>query len=225
VAESPSRDTPPVSQVEIGEPTPHEMQPLALQAMIEPALLKQVLASNPGDQFRFVVELEQQISSSYSPDSLSRLARQQQVVAQLKTTASHSQADLLSFLQSERAKGKVQQIHPFWIFNGLAVIADADTVLNIATRPDVRIIREDHWRRWVEPVSTADAESESSESIAEWNIAQVRADLAWSALGLDGSGVTVAIMDTGVDWQHPALLDRYRGYKPGGLPVMVMAPM
>nr|NIV38297.1 S8 family serine peptidase [Anaerolineae bacterium] len=65
--------------------------------------------------------------------------------------------------------------------------------------------------------------AETPESVGDgaiqWNITQIRADLAWSILDLNGSGVTVGIMDTGVDWQHPSLEAQYRGYKPGGLPV------
>ena len=34
---------------------------------------------------------------------------------------------------------------------------------------------------------------------------------AW-ALGIDGSGTVVASLDTGVQWDHPALKEKYRGY-------------
>ena len=45
----------------------------------------------------------------------------------------------------------------------------------------------------------------------EWNIHKVRADQVWSGLGVTGSGVVVASIDTGVQWDHPALVDQYRG--------------
>src|SRR5699024_11457977 len=34
---------------------------------------------------------------------------------------------------------------------------------------------------------------------------------AW-ALGIDGTGTVVASLDTGVEWDHPALKEQYRGY-------------
>src|SRR5699024_4199488 len=34
---------------------------------------------------------------------------------------------------------------------------------------------------------------------------------AW-ALGIDGTGTVVASLDTGVQWDHPALKEQYRGY-------------
>jgi uncharacterized repeat protein (TIGR01451 family) len=143
----------------------------------------------------------------------------------LQTTAEASQAQIRAELEARHSRGQVVEYRPFWIFNGLAVVADADTLLALAARPDVQFIRQDDWRRWIDaapnaavplPASPDRQPIEEPASVA-WNIAQVRADLAWSALGLDGSGVTVAIMDTGVDWQHPALQSQYRGYKPGGL--------
>ncbi|WP_179292835.1 S8 family serine peptidase, partial [Bacillus sp. 7884-1] len=31
----------------------------------------------------------------------------------------------------------------------------------------------------------------------------------------DGAGIVVASIDTGVQWEHPALMEKYRGYNPG----------
>src|SRR5512139_3295592 len=52
----------------------------------------------------------------------------------------------------------------------------------------------------------------------EWHIQRIRADQVWSALNVSGTGVVVGNMDTGVDWQHPALSGSYRGANPKGLP-------
>ena len=45
----------------------------------------------------------------------------------------------------------------------------------------------------------------------EWNIERVNAPQAWD-MGIDGSGTVVASIDTGVQWDHPALKEKYRGY-------------
>jgi subtilisin family serine protease len=52
--------------------------------------------------------------------------------------------------------------------------------------------------------------------VAEWGIERIRADRVWNSLGISGTGVVVANMDSGVDWQHPALQGSYRGYSPSG---------
>ncbi|GAB4009022.1 hypothetical protein GCM10029992_66960 [Glycomyces albus] len=38
----------------------------------------------------------------------------------------------------------------------------------------------------------------------------IHAPEVWD-LGYDGTGVTIASIDSGVDYEHPALVDQYRG--------------
>lgn len=44
----------------------------------------------------------------------------------------------------------------------------------------------------------------------EWGVNKIGAPAAWAA-GYDGSGVTVGIVDTGLDASHPAIAPHYRG--------------
>jgi uncharacterized repeat protein (TIGR01451 family) len=216
-AEPPIRGDPAPLEGHARQASHRTWEATTLPTKVEPMLLKQVLEGDLDDQYRFIVELAPQANLESLPYNLTRSERHLALVALLQSTARQTQADLLAFLQEQQTEGRVQEIHPFWVFNGVAVTADASTLLVVAARPEVRVIRQDHWRRWVDPSSTSENHPVADKSNVEWNIARVRADLAWSALGLDGSGVTVAIMDTGVDWQHPALQAQYRGYKPGGL--------
>lgn len=45
-----------------------------------------------------------------------------------------------------------------------------------------------------------------------WGANKIRADQTWRALNVTGEGVVVANIDSGVDWNHPALQSRYRGF-------------
>ena len=45
----------------------------------------------------------------------------------------------------------------------------------------------------------------------EWGVANINADDVWSQFGVTGEGITVASIDTGADYQHPALVGKYRG--------------
>lgn len=56
-----------------------------------------------------------------------------------------------------------------------------------------------------------DAQAVSPSDI-EWNIKQINADDVWNTYGIDGTGVVVATIDSGVVWDHPALKNKYRGY-------------
>ena len=50
----------------------------------------------------------------------------------------------------------------------------------------------------------------------EWGIDRIRADQVWSTFGVRGEGITVANIDTGVEFTHPALVGKYRGNTGGG---------
>ena len=45
----------------------------------------------------------------------------------------------------------------------------------------------------------------------EWGIANINADDVWSEYGVRGEGITIANIDTGVQYDHPALVGQYRG--------------
>jgi subtilisin family serine protease/N-acetylneuraminic acid mutarotase len=45
----------------------------------------------------------------------------------------------------------------------------------------------------------------------EWGVASINADDVWEQYGVTGAGITVASIDTGVQYDHPALVRQYRG--------------
>lgn len=195
---------------------------------IEPALLKQLDQLKEGGKVTFLVHLKEEAPLEVAPlAGLSAQARRQMVVTTLQSTAQSSQTGLRAYLSQQEAQGRTVSHTPYWIFNGLAVTSDRETLFEVAVRPEVKLIRADH-KRYLEDERNGIEENGSAfvpyflspaSSPVEWNIARIRADLVWNALGIDGSGAVVANMDTGVDWQHPALLTKYRGYSPKGLHV------
>jgi bacillopeptidase F len=51
----------------------------------------------------------------------------------------------------------------------------------------------------------------NSPATAEWNIIQINADDVWTQHGITGTGVLVASIDSGVQYNHPALVNQYAG--------------
>lgn len=134
------------------------------------------------------------------------VARRAAVVAQLQSTASAGQSDVRRQLAQWQAEGRVHRVRPYWIINGLLVEGSADVLAQLAQRPDVARITPDARLQLISTsLQLADPPA------LPWGVAQIGALKTQAGLGLDGHGVTIASMDTGVDWEHPALAANYRG--------------
>lgn len=100
---------------------------------------------------------------------------------------------------------------PFWIANMIWAQGDAALVARLAARPDVARIAANPQVRIAMPVITDAGASTDSVDGVETNLTHVRAPEVWAA-GFTGQGVVVGNQDTGMDWDHPALKNQYRGW-------------
>lgn len=139
-----------------------------------------------------------------------RTARVQAVVQALRATAAESQGDLLAFLEARGA-----EYRPYYVVNAVWVRAGQDLLGELARRPDVAAIAANPHVRGVdlgsEPVPAGAVAPGGAVASVEENLERINADDAW-ALGYTGEGIVVAGQDTGVAWQHPALVNQYRGW-------------
>jgi hypothetical protein len=97
---------------------------------------------------------------------------------------------------------------PFWVANMIWVRADLATVGALAERAEVARIAANPRVRMAAP---APAPEPASPEAIEWGVQQIGAPTFW-AQGVTGEGVIVGGQDTGYDWDHPALLGKYRGW-------------
>lgn len=130
----------------------------------------------------------------------------QRVYAALQSTASASQTGLVKALKREGAAYQT-----FTLVNAIRVEGDLSLVKRMAARADIAYIASD--RVFRVPLEEADRFQPvlAAPAAVEWNIQKVNADDLW-ALGMDGDGIVYANADTGIDWQHPALKNQYRGW-------------
>lgn len=132
------------------------------------------------------------------------LSQRKAVVNALQTTADKSQENVKSFLEDEG----VEEVKSFFSVNAMAVTATEEVAKEIAQYAEVAEVVTDDKHELNQPIDTKELAAPGSYT---WNVDRVNAPGAW-AKGIDGSGVTVATFDSGVQWDHVALKESYRGY-------------
>lgn len=124
----------------------------------------------------------------------------------LRTTALRTQGGVRAELD-----GAGVAYRAFYVVNALALRGQRGLLTALIARPEVtRIVANPRVRQELPELGIDEVRSQAAEGI-EWNVAQVQADDVW-ALGTKGEGIVVAGQDTGYDWEHPALMEQYRGY-------------
>ena len=129
--------------------------------------------------------------------------------------------------QSLRARLAKQGIAstPYWIVNAIGVQSTLADAAAIAARSDVAAVRAVRTATLPPDASAADAAPAagnqpcSPDDLANpvcWNVRHTGASRVWRDFGVDGAGVVVAGIDTGVGYTHPALVGSYRGARQGG---------
>ncbi len=211
---------------EIAQPTlPAEPSSLYPQqwtflSKLHPNLVKALSSGEKIEQIPIIIEWGGQSYAEVLSQSLdlldtkntNRLQARTQVIASLQAYALEQSAALRTALQAAELLGQASDIQSFWISPIIAAKAAPALIEDLSSRDDIVQIRLDE-RLYLEK---ADFHIQDSGAGFSWNLELIGADLAEQQLGLDGSGVVVANLDTGVDWQHPALLKKYRGYNPRG---------
>ena len=139
-------------------------------------------------------------------------ARGAYVVQKLTETAQQTQRGLLAELRGRQRIGQVASFRSFWIVNAVAVTGGRSMVDALAARSDVAYLE-------LAPVvqipeSIAEAPAIAPQGV-EWGVQKIRADQVWRDFDVNGAGIVVANVDTGVDYTHPALAGKYRGAATG----------
>ncbi len=172
-----------------------------------------VIERTAGEQAaEFLVVMAEQADLSAAAALTDKVARGRYVRDALQTRARTSQAPLLEWLG---AQGVPHQ--SFFIVNAVLVTGTRALAEAIAARPDVARLDGNPPIDNVEPVTLTPQELEAAarEALApraiEPGVSYIRAPQVWS-MGHTGQGIVIGGADTGVQWDHPALIDQYRGW-------------
>ena len=125
------------------------------------------------------------------------------VINELKTYSAKKQQDIMSILQAEKGANRVSDINAHWITNSINCTASADVIYRLAEHPDIKVILYNKMEKIIG--DDKGKKVTPSRGMTE-NITQVNANDVW-AEGYTGEGVIVAVIDTGVNYNHVDLAD------------------
>ncbi len=157
----------------------------------------------------FLIVLSQQADLSEVADIRGKEQKGAYVYEQLTSVALHTQPTLITELQ--RADSDFRQ---FWVSNMIWVRSDASVVETMAKRSEVAHIYANPWVKLDVIGPLLSLQVEDTAETVEQNIVLVKAPDVWN-LGIYGQGAVIGGQDTGYDWQHPALINQYRGWNGG----------
>ena len=142
--------------------------------------------------------------------SLDKEVKRNILVDELKLFSEEKQQAVLSILKAETRSYKVTDIKTHWLSNAISCTADRNVIYLLSEHPDimligydemVKMIPEECQQTTVNRQQTIDDDVDMTD-----NIYMVNADKVW-AMGYTGKGVLVAVIDSGVNYNHEDLKD------------------
>ncbi|MDW5549084.1 S8 family peptidase [Methanosarcina sp.] len=129
-----------------------------------------------------------------------------------KSQIESEQKNLVKFLESEKSKSNAQEIKSIKLINAIAVKVTPGVVASLAKRSDVARIEPDQIvsipeqpETSLEKIKTSTTQTNTASTNA-WGVDKIDAPAVWQR-GITGKGITVAVVDTGIDATHPDLDD------------------
>ena len=135
-----------------------------------------------------------------------KAARRDYVVRELKAFAEASQHDLMVTLKDLEQQGLVSNIHCLWSANAVSFTATDEIIKMLADRADIESVTPVEKHQCIPEAETTGEVTDISRYTIAPNISQVNAPQVW-AQGNEGQGVLVAVIDSGVNYNHADIAD------------------
>ncbi len=179
----------------------------AIKAKIRPQLQAQLSTGRPSVDFWVYFDGKADLAEAGAIKDWN--ARGTAVAAALKRTAETSQRAVRTELTASGVR-----YQSFWATNAIKVTGDEALAERLAARSGVGSLLPSFT---VAPPPVTRGTGRQAADVVEWGIANIHADDVWEQFGVRGEDITVASIDTGVQFDHPALVRQYRGNKGDGV--------
>lgn len=168
------------------------------------------------DADKVVRSMQKRVNSQHITPYKADLLKRSAIVSNLRSTAISTQEPLLQYLEKKKKAGSVTSYHSYYIVNALAVTGTKEVVNELSTRPEIAKILPNEKRKLIGQLAVVSKKKKpprkkGAPQAIEWGIQRVNAPQVWN-MGINGAGIVIANIDTGVQWDHPALKEKYRGY-------------
>ena len=134
--------------------------------------------------------------------------------ANLMEDAKLSQAKILTDLQPLTLGGEaeVSELYPLWLVNRIVVTATDDVIAKLSKRSDVASVRLPKTMKLIDAVAIGNDQAPKFGKYT-YGLKNLRVPEAWEKFNVDGSGIVVGHIDTGVCSIHPDLAGKIIKFK------------
>lgn len=184
------------------------------------------LAQEGQDHFDVLVHMKKQADTKAAIDQAKDMRsddsleiRERKALLGALKQASSSQDGILKYLALTKKLGQVEEYESFYIINAIQVKAEAGVIEEISKRPEVDRIDLNQKIENSVPVEKKKPKMgrfNFDDQEMEFNLKQIEVDKARRDFGAQGEGSIVGILDTTVDYAHPAIKENFIGYNSNG---------
>ena len=189
------------------------------QDIIDP-MLHNVLNESDSEMIRVNIIFKSQIDieklKARGEDIGDKQMRRSVLVDELKLFSEEKQSDVMSILLAEERNNRVIDIKSHWISNAITCTTNRDVIFLLSEHPDIETIGIDGVTQCTvdneqltmnnEQLTVNNEQLTIDNEQLTYNVSMVNADKVWD-LGYTGKGVIVAIVDSGVNYNHVDLAD------------------
>ncbi len=181
---------------------------------LDSGLESQIASGNPNDKVPVWIKLPEVESAGALKAvagirATTRAGRYEITSSRLKINHDISQQNLVAHLKQMEERDLTGKIKTYWLTNVVYAEIAAAELETLAERDDIETIYAVPKLTLIRPVKASPAYNQALG--VEPNLEFINADAAWAA-GYTGEGTVICSFDSGIDGDHPALIESWKGH-------------